>query len=61
MGAFYGGILIDKMGRLKVLFESILMYFLANIANGFVAGVTTYAKFLKQEKNSYCIFICNLT
>jgi MFS family permease len=50
IGAFYGGILSDKMGRLKVLFESILMYSLTNIANGFVADVTTYAKFLKQEK-----------
>jgi MFS family permease len=31
------------MGRIKVLFGSILMYSLANIANGFVTDVTSYA------------------
>jgi MFS family permease len=33
----------DKRGRLSVLFGSILLYSLANIANGFVATVEQYA------------------
>jgi MFS family permease len=33
----------DKKGRLSVLFGSILMYSLANIANGFVTNVEWYA------------------
>src|SRR5690606_9942746 len=37
------GILGDKKGRLSVLFGSILMYSLANIANGFVTSVNEYA------------------
>ena len=43
IGGIIWGILGDKMGRLKVLFGSILMYSLANIANGFVTDVNTYA------------------
>jgi MFS family permease len=43
LGGILWGILGDKMGRLKVLFGSILMYSMANIANGFVTDVTTYA------------------
>jgi MFS family permease len=35
-------VLGDKYGRLKVLFGSILLYSIANIANGFVHDVTTY-------------------
>ena len=50
IGMLIGGILGDKMGPLKVLFGSILMYSWANIVNRFVADVTTYAKFLKQGK-----------
>jgi MFS family permease len=42
IGGILWGILGDKLGRLKVLFGSILMYSLANIANGFVTDVTTY-------------------
>lgn len=42
VGGILWGILGDKMGRLKVLFGSILMYSLANIANGFVTDVTAY-------------------
>ncbi|MDA9554837.1 MFS transporter [Pelobium sp.] len=43
VGGIIWGIMGDKLGRLKVLFGSILMYSIANIANGFVADVNTYA------------------
>jgi MFS transporter, putative metabolite:H+ symporter len=43
IGGILWGVLGDKFGRLKVLFGSILMYSLANIANGFVTDVNTYA------------------
>lgn len=43
LGGIAWGILGDKKGRLSVLFGSILMYSLANIANGFVSGVNEYA------------------
>ncbi len=43
LGGIVWGILGDKRGRLSVLFGSILLYSLANIANGFVTDVTTYA------------------
>ncbi|MBN8609944.1 MAG: MFS transporter [Deltaproteobacteria bacterium] len=43
VGGVLWGILGDKRGRLSVLFGSILMYSLANIANGFVTDVETYA------------------
>ncbi len=43
IGGICWGILGDKKGRVKVLFGSILMYSLANIANGFVTDVSTYA------------------
>src|SRR4051812_48091837 len=36
VGGLFWGILGDKKGRLSVLFGSILMYSIANIANGFV-------------------------
>ena len=42
-GGIFWGILGDKKGRLSVLFGSILIYSLANIANGFVNSVTAYA------------------
>jgi putative MFS transporter len=42
-GGFFWGILGDKKGRLSVLFGSIITYSLANIANGFVQDVNTYA------------------
>jgi MFS transporter, putative metabolite:H+ symporter len=42
VGGILWGILGDKRGRLSVLFASILLYSLANIANGFVTDVTTY-------------------
>ncbi len=41
-GGILWGVLGDKRGRLSVLFGSILMYSLANIANGFVTDVDTY-------------------
>lgn len=42
IGGLIWGIIGDKMGRMKVLFGSILIYSIANIANGFVNDVTTY-------------------
>lgn len=43
IGGILWGILGDKKGRLSVLFGSIIMYSLANIANGFVTDVPAYA------------------
>jgi len=43
LGGILWGVLGDKRGRLSVLFGSILLYSLANIANGFVTDVTGYA------------------
>ncbi|WP_443939170.1 MFS transporter [Pedobacter sp. MW01-1-1] len=43
LGGLLWGILGDKLGRIKVLFGSILLYSLANIANGFVTSVNSYA------------------
>jgi len=42
VGGIFWGIIGDKKGRLKVLFGSILIYSVANIANGFVSGTTGY-------------------
>ena len=47
IGMLTGGILWgwlgDKKGRLKIMFASILLYSLANIANGFVSSLPAYA------------------
>ncbi len=43
LGGIIWGIMGDKKGRLSVLFGSILLYSLANIANGFVTDVHQYA------------------
>ncbi len=43
VGGILWGILGDKRGRLSVLFGSIILYSIANIANGFVGGVPQYA------------------
>lgn len=43
LGGLLWGIIGDKFGRVKVLFGSILMYSLANIANAFVYDIHTYA------------------
>ena len=45
IGGIFWGILGDKKGRLSVLFGSIIMYSIANIANGFVTTVPMYALF----------------
>ncbi|MGI4737680.1 MAG: MFS transporter [Janthinobacterium lividum] len=42
LGGILWGVLGDKRGRLSVLFGSILLYSLANIANGFVQNVDQY-------------------
>ncbi|MEP6927802.1 MAG: MFS transporter [Ginsengibacter sp.] len=43
IGGIIWGITGDKKGRLSVLFGSIILYSLANIANGFVQTVPQYA------------------
>lgn len=42
IGGIIAGIMGDKKGRLSVLFGSIVLYSLANIANGFVETVEQY-------------------
>lgn len=42
LGGIIWGVLGDKKGRLSVLFGSIIVYSLANIANGFVHSVSAY-------------------
>jgi len=42
LGGLFWGILGDKRGRITVLFGSIIIYSLANIANGFVQDIGTY-------------------
>lgn len=51
IGGVLWGIMGDKKGRLSVLFGSILLYSLANIANGFVQNVTQY---------SWCRFVAGI-
>src|SRR5205085_9645702 len=51
VGGIISGVIGDKKGRLSVLFGSILLYSLANIANGFVQTVEQYA---------WCRFIAGL-
>lgn len=43
IGGIIWGVWGDKFGRLSVLFGSILLYSVANIANGFVQSVEMYA------------------
>jgi len=43
IGGILWGIMGDRKGRLSVLFGSIIMYSVANIANGFVDSITGYA------------------
>lgn len=43
IGGIFWGILGDKKGRLSILFGSIILYSLANIANAFVTSVESYA------------------
>lgn len=43
IGGIIWGILGDKKGRISVLFGSIILYSLANIANGFVQNIPQYA------------------
>jgi MFS family permease len=43
IGGILWGILCDKRGRITVLFASIVIYSLANVANGFVTTVDQYA------------------
>ena len=43
LGGIFWGVLGDKKGRLSVLFGSIFLYSIANIANGFAQSVESYA------------------
>lgn len=43
VGGIFFGILGDRVGRVALLFGSILLYSIANIANGFVHSVEAYA------------------
>lgn len=43
VGGIFWGVLADRKGRLYVLFGSIFMYSVANIANGFVHSIESYA------------------
>lgn len=43
IGGILWGVLGDKFGRTRVLFMSILLYSIGNIANGFVQNETQYA------------------
>ena len=43
VGGIAWGVMGDRRGRLSVLFGSIILYSIANIANGFVHDVSTYA------------------
>ena len=59
-GGIFWGILGDKKGRLYVLFGSIFLYSVGNIANGFVHSIESYAVWryvagfglLEQDKSS---------
>ena len=42
IGGIIWGVLGDRIGRMKVLFGSILIYSLGNIANGFIENVDQY-------------------
>lgn len=43
LGGIIWGVLGDKKGRLKVLYASIILYSIGNIANGFIQTVPQYA------------------
>ncbi len=43
VGGIFFGILGDRVGRVALLFGSILIYSIANIANGFVHSIEAYA------------------
>jgi MFS family permease len=43
IGGIIWGVLGDKKGRLKIMFGSIFLYSLANLANGFATSIEVYA------------------
>ncbi len=43
IGGMLSGVIADRKGRVSVLFGSIVLYSIANICNGFVQDVDTYA------------------
>ena len=43
LGGIFWGILGDRRGRVQILFGSILLYSVANLANGFVHSIPGYA------------------
>ena len=45
VGGFFWGVIGDKIGRVQVLFGSIIIYSVANLANAYVGSVETYLIF----------------
>ncbi len=45
MGGIIWGVMGDRKGRLKIMFGSIFLYSIANIANGMVTSLNAYAAF----------------
>jgi len=43
IGGVIWGVLGDRKGRLKIMFASIFLYSLSNLANGFVSSIEAYA------------------
>jgi MFS family permease len=43
IGGIIWGILSDRKGRMSILFMTIFLYSIANIANGFAQNITQYA------------------
>jgi len=43
LGGILWGVLGDRKGRLKIMFGSIFLYSIANLANGFADSITAYA------------------
>src|SRR3569833_2028197 len=52
IGGLLWGIIGDKLGRIKVLFGSILLYSIANFINGKVTGVEEYIIVQKKTKKN---------
>ncbi|MFL5728954.1 MAG: MFS transporter, partial [Cytophagaceae bacterium] len=55
IGGIFWGILADKKGRLAVLFSCIIMYSLANLANGFLIPISAYTEGIFSPIQIYAI------
>ncbi|MBO9699194.1 MAG: MFS transporter [Sporocytophaga sp.] len=60
IGGIFWGVLGDKKGRLSVLFGSILLYSLANLANGMVAQISEFTGFSPMETYAVLRFLAGL-